>query len=91
MFDRKIRNILTIGAVGIGLFGAVTHNAMFGYIFATALGVVQIYFHRQISDDFIKMYPTTNKTYIRWSVPIIGASFLIFGIGSLLGVLPDQF
>ena len=60
------------------------------YLGFLVFGIITLVYHEQINNDVIRLYPITNKTYVRWGVPITGFAFLLFWLGALLGVLPDQ-
>jgi hypothetical protein len=87
MINRTIRYVAGWGALALGLLGTFAKNETLEYIGFIVLGTITLVYRRDISTDIMKLYPVTSKRYIRWGVPIMGISFLVFGAAALLGTL----
>ena len=62
------------------------HAVTVGWVAAVIMGIVCLFFHIELRNIFIKMYPITSKTFIRIGVPITGLVFLIIGLSSLIKI-----
>ena len=86
--DSKLVKIIRItlwvgGALLVGISGYVGKPILadFGI---SLMGAVMLYFHRIISGEFMEMYKTTNKNFIRFMTPFAGLAFLIGGLVGLI-------
>jgi hypothetical protein len=60
------------------------------YLGFLVFGIITLVYHEQINNDVIRLYPSLITPTCDGGVPITGFTFLLFWLGALLGVLPDQ-
>ena len=85
--NKIIRNVLWTSGVLLIIFSSFTGNLIFANIGIAVMGVVALYFHRGISNEFLDLYKTTNKTFIRVTTPLVGLAFLLGGLIGLLKMI----
>ncbi|OGZ95294.1 MAG: hypothetical protein A3I44_03320 [Candidatus Sungbacteria bacterium RIFCSPLOWO2_02_FULL_51_17] len=77
---RIIRICLWVLGWAIGLYGSFIGSSVLGYSGFVVMGATMLFFHREFSKEFMDLNPSTNKTFIRISTPIVGLAFLLGGL-----------
>jgi len=90
MKDKIYRQIiwpLSIVLGGVGVLGVYLDDPKLQFVFALLIGLANLYFYNQISNDFIKRSPTTSTLFIRGFVFFGAVFFSVVGAAGLLGLI----
>ena len=78
---------LSIVLGGIGVLGVYLRDDKLQFLFALLIGLSNLYFLNQISNDFINRSPKTSKMFIRGSIFFGAVFFSVVGAAGLLGLI----
>ncbi len=83
--DREsIQGLLWASGFLLVLFGNLTGKAFLPYVGIIVMGVTILCFNQSLIARFTKLYPTTNRTFIRFGTLFAGVTFILGGAYALL-------